>query len=353
MGKTAVAICTALALSIVPLSTSVAQTGGSGGSSNPSNGGPGLPSCPDLPDGLWTAICDAQFSAKRPGNYPFSIEYCCVHSTRDLQEACKRANLNCYRILIHGDDNPMSHALTLVEGPPGTCRFVDITGEPAGTQRGAIVPPNIGDITFPCDQDPPRAAICRAMHLPDDCKGTVVKEPSTDIEKPWTDTVCRNLKGSNQAVCAGCCTDIATQFYVAARHDSGSLKPGDSHPPDGVEADLVEMTRAWQKRCLNACEAGSSEPSIPKNPGERAAIDLCGADPSKRTNAGSTECIKCCDQLGQVHAYPTEDQAACVATCKSALGPPAKPKRKRLLPRLLPKPKRSQVSEGAPKRGGK
>jgi hypothetical protein len=312
MGKIRVQIFTAFALILVPLSICAAQVSGAPPQA-----------CPDLPEALWTAICDAQYSAQRPGDYPYSINYCCVHSARDFHEACKRAKLPCYSIVIYTQVS--GHALNLVEGPKGTCRFVDTTG--GGVERGgAIIPPRIGDITFPCDRDPPQAAICSIMREPPDCEWRVdPRGPQPEPQAPWTFAVCKKDYIDVKA-CAKCCTKEAQYFYVHSARDEPPLDDSGipPWPKPEFKGGLVDMTRAWQKKCLDACDVGSVEPSIVKNPGARAAIDLCGADrdpllPKIRTQ---TECLRCCDDKAFFHEYPPSERNACEATCRSVLKDP-------------------------------
>jgi hypothetical protein len=323
--KIQIQIFTAFALIIVPLSICAAQVSGAPPQA-----------CPDLPEGLWTAICDAQYSAQRPGDYPYSINYCCVHSARDFHEACKRANLSCYTIHIYNGKLEAGHALNLVEEPKGTCRFVDTTG--IGVERGgAIIPPRIGDITFPCDRDPPQAAICSIMREPPDCEwraphgvfwipgsGSVHAEP----QAPWTYAMCKE-RSINVKYCAQCCTKNAEYFYRLSAQEKPPLDDSGIPPFPNPEfkGGLEDMTRAWQRSCLYACDGGyggSPEPLLDKNPGARFAIDFCGAAfPIKLPD--SRKCIVCCVKNADRHSYPPSERNACEATCRAVLDPPVGP----------------------------
>ena len=268
-------------------------------------------SCPDLSPELWSVICQV-YEKPKPGNLPYSIDYCCRHYSHEVHNLCAEYGLQCRTVNFNcGED--FRHSINLVENPPGTCFLIDITG---GESK-------VSPFSFPC-KDFSVKHICRLYSNKTDCACVIERTSSQPIDPDNDGNGCVDQVKATQPwfksmieppfeVCTRCCHLMSKSFWL------------DSKPEDRAQVAAAEI------RCLRSC-ADEFDPSrFSADLGMWYAYNKCLGrhEPSIHIgplpyNHTAAECLACCSD-GAGHAglpgeYPTEQEASCRKTCKDHLG---------------------------------
>ncbi len=278
-------------------------------------------SCPDFSPELWASICET-FEQPKPGDIPYSIDYCCRHYQYDFHKICSAYGLKCSSLNFKCKD--ARHAINVVEDPPGVCFLVDVTGGSVTTSP----------VTFACKDLAPRQ-ICALYGNPgSECTQCKIERLSEQpIHPVHTEDSCisqvRNMAGGLRGlitgvvaepafeICRRCCHLQTANFWritdppqdqkrIAAQEVECIKSCADEFEPKGFSADLG-MWYGYDK-CLQRHKPWTSIISL-------------GPLPYGSTAA---ECLACCSEgaghAGQPNEYPSELEGSCRKTCKEHLG---------------------------------
>ena len=172
-------------------------------------------SCPDLSPELWSVICQV-YEKPKPGNLPYSIDYCCRHYSHEVHNLCAEYGLQCRTVNFNcGED--FRHSINLVENPPGTCFLIDITG---GESK-------VSPFSFPC-KDFSVKHICRLYSNKTDCACVIERTSSQPIDPDNDGNGCVDQVKATQPwfksmieppfeVCTRCCHLMSKSFWLDSK----------------------------------------------------------------------------------------------------------------------------------------
>jgi hypothetical protein len=159
----------------------------------------------------------------------------CTTYAHTFHELCVNLGIKCETLHIYCTH--IAHAVNIAHLEDGRCQLV----EPQGALVGS---------PFPCEQDPPKEYVCRAIGLPEDCSCTLKRFPDPVTPNTKEPDQC-SREANNGTGCRGCAGPMTTCESCCRQECEGPGRGG-CHQGTGAE---------WWKECYETCKEWFGSPA--------------------------------------------------------------------------------------------